>query len=448
MNNQIMKLEDDASVMPPPPPPRPNLLEQEVESLQRCLQNAMLKTGQVYAFYGDTRRLGIAKYANSPPRALASSLGRDLEKYDQLCDTIESNLLRAIAVLQRDLRREEKREEALRLQAEAQKKADDAILETQPADDFQFAEPAPPSSVEFLPTNPRNSPTHPGGPTNVRRPSAISISSLQRPSLPLKLDLSSSSMRMTSEEGSGMYTSGLTSPVTLAPKSARPIGPNEFPEEFMAAFTNPVDHPVIDLTLAESDDHQIKTGMDPTVGDSSDKPIELDLDMDMDMTMNHIFGDNSQAPGGSSLPARVDNMFSMTETEGADNKTTKETDFINLFATLSNGSINAPPNMRDPDSSATTEVPSPATLLDTGFPQHLNTSTSLEDATSLPGTDQSFDISGLGDLGDLDTFNSTSGFSISDMDVFLGMSTGSGGGVNSNENAEKPAALPEQPTTA
>jgi len=74
MNRQTMKPEDDAKAMPPPPNPPPVLLEQEIESLRRCLQvcflyfsspakadsrqqNAMLKTGQVYAFYADTHRL-------------------------------------------------------------------------------------------------------------------------------------------------------------------------------------------------------------------------------------------------------------------------------------------------------------------------------------------------------------------------------------------------------
>lgn len=282
---------------------------------------------------------------------------------------------------------------------------------------------------------------HGAGSMNVRRPSAISISSLQRPSLPLKLDLSSSSTRIASEEGSGMYSSGLASPVTLAPKSARPIGPNGFPEEFMA---------VIDLTLAENDGHQIKNSMDPTAGDSSDKPIELDLDMDMDMSMNGLFSDNPEASNGASLPSGVDNMFAMTGSGGPDNKT-KETDFIDLttqdiLATLSSNSMNATQNFRNPDPSVTAEAPSPATMLSTGFSQHLNTSNSLENTTGLSGTDQSFDMAGLGDLGDLSAFNSTSEFSISDMDAFLSMGTSGGGsgGGSSGDNAAKGVVPPEQ----
>lgn len=359
--------------------------------------------------------------------------------------------MRAIAVLQRDLQREERRQEAIRLEAEAQKKSDEALQETQPVEDFQFVEPAPPSATEFIPTNPRNSPTYPGGPMNARRPSAISISSLQRPSLPPKLDLSSSSMRMTSDEGSGMYPSGLASPVTLAPKSARPVGPNEFPEDLLnvfetpvdgPVFESPVDRPVIDLTLTGTDgQHQIKTRIDPTAGDSSDKPIELDLDMDMDM--NDLFGDDPETSNRNGFSAGVDNMFTMTGTGGPGNKSSKATDFMDLnphdiFATLSNNSMNPAPDLRNADSSTTAGAPSPATLLATGFPQHLN--------TSHPGTDHPFDMTSLGDLGDLTEFDSTPGFSLSDMDAFLNMGSGStGGGVAGGSNVDtKGGNLAEQ----
>lgn len=381
--------------------------------------------------------------------------------------------MRAIAVLQRDLQREERRQEAIRLEAEAQKKSDEALQETQPVEDFQFVEPAPPSATEFIPTNPRNSPTYPGGPMNARRPSAISISSLQRPSLPPKLDLSSSSMRMSSDEGSGMYPSGLASPVTLAPKSARPVGPNEFPEDLLnvfetpvdrpvfetpvdgpvfetsvdrPVFESPVDRPVIDLTLTGNDgQHQIKTRIDTTAGDSSDKPIELDLDMDMDM--NDLFGDDPETSNRNGFSAGVDNMFAMTGTGGPGNKSSKATDFMDLnphdiFATLSNNSMNPAPDLRNVDSSTTAGAPSPATLLATGFPQHLN--------TSHPGTDHPFDMTSLGDLGDLTEFDSTSGFSLSDMDAFLNMGSGStGGGVAGGSNADTKGGNPaEQPSAS
>lgn len=64
---------------------------------------------------------GIHKYALHPARILTASLGRELEKYDQICDIIESHLVsihpdsiveflscqsRAVSVLKRDLTRE------------------------------------------------------------------------------------------------------------------------------------------------------------------------------------------------------------------------------------------------------------------------------------------------------------------------------------------------------
>lgn len=96
-----------------------------------------------------------------------------------------------------------------------------------------------------------------------------------------------------------MFKKGLASPVTLAPKSAR-LGPNEFPPEFMAAFANssvPPDvtsePPTIDLTLPNSlhaPQEDNDSTMNNGVGDSSDKPIELDLDIEM-ANMTDIFGD-------------------------------------------------------------------------------------------------------------------------------------------------------------
>lgn len=41
-------------------------------------------------------RSGIQKYAFEPPRALTSSLGREVEKFDQLCDAVEAQLVRLL----------------------------------------------------------------------------------------------------------------------------------------------------------------------------------------------------------------------------------------------------------------------------------------------------------------------------------------------------------------
>ncbi|KAI0761682.1 hypothetical protein BD413DRAFT_700419 [Trametes elegans] len=301
--------------MPPPPVPAPPLgiLEGEITALSTCLQNAVVKTGQIYGFYTDVKRLGIQKYAPHPPRTLIASLGREIEKYDQLCDAMESHLLRAIAVLQRDLAREEQR---LKAEEEAA-----AAARKQPS----------PSGTITAPTTPLGSPsqTHtdtlPDGtprpkttttaitttaPTPARRQSTISLSSLQRPAFPHKLDLSASALRIHPEE---LLPSGLSSPVTLAPRSARASLP---PDLVMAALSDAANRPVdIDLTVDTDIDMTggaggSGEGMGPRtnaagLGSSADKPIELDLDIDME-----FFGEGAGAGPSNAGP----NMFG---TQGA-----------------------------------------------------------------------------------------------------------------------------------
>ncbi|EGN92681.1 hypothetical protein SERLA73DRAFT_146748, partial [Serpula lacrymans var. lacrymans S7.3] len=70
---------NDAASMPPPkdPPQHLAMLEPEMTALSGCLRNAVIKTGQLYGFHADSRRLiGIHKYAPNPPRTLITSLGR------------------------------------------------------------------------------------------------------------------------------------------------------------------------------------------------------------------------------------------------------------------------------------------------------------------------------------------------------------------------------------
>jgi hypothetical protein len=126
-----------------------------------------------------------------------------------------------------------------------------------------------------------------------RRQSTISISSLHRPGpLPLKLDLSSNALRFTAEEFS-MMTTGPPSPVTLAPKSARLSATTDFPPDMMTAFeasSRPVD---IDLSVGEPESSSnVNMTLDPAIGSSADKPIELDMEgMDIDMAnMTALFG--------------------------------------------------------------------------------------------------------------------------------------------------------------
>ncbi|KAH9891127.1 hypothetical protein C8Q73DRAFT_792548 [Cubamyces lactineus] len=283
-----------SSSMPPPPDPVPPLgiLEGEVTALATCLQNAVVKTAQVYGFYADVKRLGIQKYAPHPPRSLTSSLGREVQKFDQLCDAMESHLLRAIAMLQRDLNREEQRLKAEEEAAAAAPKLPSPTTST-------IGPSTPPGSPsqsqsETLPDGSQR--PKPLVPTPARRQSTISLSSLQRPAIPHKLDLSASGLRIHPEE---MIPSGLSSPVTLAPRSAR----TTLAPDLLAALGEAANRPVdIDLTVDSDIDmggpsgsgSHLTSSLDPSLGSSADKPIELDLDMDMDM---EIFGHD--AGGGT-----------------------------------------------------------------------------------------------------------------------------------------------------
>ncbi|KAM5534347.1 hypothetical protein V8D89_011940 [Ganoderma adspersum] len=301
--------------MPPPPDPAPPLgiLEAEITVLSSCLQAAVIKKGQIYGFYKDVKRLGIQQYAPKPPRSLTSALGREIVKYDQLCDAMESHLLRAISVLQRDLAREEQR-----IKAE-----EDAAA---------AAIPKPPSPSPASGTSPPGSPTTqtqtqietlpdgsvrarlPGGVgvNVVRRQSTISLSSLSRPAAPHKLDLSASALRIHPDE---LIPSGLSSPVTLAPRSAR--APSIPPELVMAALSDVANRSVdIDLTVDGDIDMGVgvsvgsggggaggamrgMVSLDAGIGSSADKPIELDLDMDMDV---QFFPDDA-GPAGHTATA-------------------------------------------------------------------------------------------------------------------------------------------------
>ncbi|KAH9921406.1 uncharacterized protein B0H18DRAFT_559412 [Fomitopsis serialis] len=288
------KAPQNTSMPPPPDPVAPKgILEPEVDALSNCLRSAVVKTGQVYGFYADAKKLGIQRYASRPPRSLTASLGREVEKYDQLCDAIESQLQRAIAVLQRDIRREEQRlkaeAEADAAAAEAAKAA--AAAEASTSSSSPMVSPTSPSLSNPFTGQPLESSPDSAGPkplpTPARRQSTVSLSSLQRPNFQHKLDLSGTSMRMNPDELLAGIPSGLSSPVTLAPKSQHRAIPQEL---VMAALTEAANRPVdIDLTVdPEMEMHQAtgvatSVSLDPTAGTSADKPIELDLDMDIEL---------------------------------------------------------------------------------------------------------------------------------------------------------------------
>ncbi len=186
---------------------------------------------------------------------------------------------RAITVLKRDLTRQQNRLKAAEAEAEAAARASDT--------------PSTPSTMA-LAINSSATPEHSESEASTtqlqkaslpaRRQSTISLSSLHRPPFPHKLDLSSVSLRLNPDDPT--HQSGFPSPVTLAPKSSISRVPPDF------TFGPPTHDVDIDLTVS---DENVGVGtqaslppgssvrLDPALGTSADKPIELDLDIDMDM---------------------------------------------------------------------------------------------------------------------------------------------------------------------
>ncbi|KAJ2967482.1 hypothetical protein NUW54_g13493 [Trametes sanguinea] len=116
-----------------------------------------------------------------------------------------------------------------------------------------------------------------------------------------------------------MIPSGLSSPVTLAPRSARTSLP---PELVMAALGDAANRPVdIDLTVDTDMDMGgpssvgTQQSMDPTLGSSADRPIELELDIDVSYLgdegaagSNNNHQNLSGATGQQIKPKEEDNM--------------------------------------------------------------------------------------------------------------------------------------------
>lgn len=167
-----------------------------------------------------------------------------------------------------------------------------------------------------------------------RRGSTISLSSLHRPAFPHKLDLSAATMRITAEDASLFSSGPLASPVTLAPKSARP---SEIPPDLMAAFEAAADANTgnvdIDLTVPDNESSAVNnnnTGHDINLesglGNSADKPIELDLDnMDIDMSgMSNLFGDAADGTTGMFSPAQGTTDLPLSGTNMSNGKDGKQ----------------------------------------------------------------------------------------------------------------------------
>lgn len=216
-----------------------------------------------------------------------------------------------------------------------------------------------------------------------------------------------------------MFSSGLASPVTLAPKSARAVGPNEFPPELMAAFASSgtvLDQDVgMGLTISAPDEHShndAKLSMDANVGSTADKPIELDLEA-MDIDITNMFGDSVE-------PNAVDTnagLFSPVMAESDAASTIKSEDktersFLDalgqphneeedIFTSLGAQGGSNQPQQSQVSSSIPQSAPSPATLL-----ASFSTSSSQLHAESSsshdPGSDAQFDLNTL-DLSSLST---------------------------------------------
>jgi hypothetical protein len=197
-----------------------------------------------------------------------------------------------------------------------------------------------------------------------RRPSVISLSSLHRP-FPHKLDLSAPALRLGGDE----FAQGLSSPVTLAPRTARPSAVGDLPPELLAmvadAAAQPLPPPppqsqlppppppvqnqnntVIDLTLP---DPPIP---DMSLGSSADKPIELDLDMDM----GDIFGETKPDIHQTAGPSQNDPLQGLNA---------PQVDSTDIFATLrsSVGAGVQEPSISNQAATMPAGAPSPGSLL-------------------------------------------------------------------------------------
>ncbi|KLO20405.1 hypothetical protein SCHPADRAFT_991780 [Schizopora paradoxa] len=388
--------------------PKARILEQEMDALQDSLKKTTVTAGQIFKFYSDANRHKVLHFVPKPPRSLTSTLASELARYDQICDTLDSKLARAIATLQRDLNREEARikeeEERKALEKAAEEKANEQAqivdVEMQPAETFEFKKPT------LTPTGPLAGPA--------RRQSKISLSTLHRSQFPLKLDLSSSALRLSMDEAAGMGLTALASPISLAPKSARPMAGNELPPELLAAFAasagqnQGVD---IDLTLPDSSHSIDMPGMEPhgsrrvsgDLGNTADKPIELDLDLDS--TMTDLFGDVQ----GGDQQTDVDGLFSGAQNNaslaGGPRPSNNNMDIFNqggaddLLA-----SLHAQGESHNPSGTLDTSAPSPASFManlassvqqgnDLGLPQEMLRGDGSMDGTH--GQGQPFDLNSI-----------------------------------------------------
>lgn len=217
-----------------------------------------------------------------------------------------------------------------------------------------------------------------------------------------------------------MGLTGLASPISLAPKSARPMAGNELPPDLLAALAASANQGVdIDLTLPDSSHSMDMPGMEPhgsrrvsgDVGNSADKPIELDLDLDGHMTDLDLFGD---VPGGDQH-TDVDGLFNdaSSSAAAAGVSGSSNNNMGDIFNALSGNqretddliaSLGAQSEGSNLPGSSTATAPSPASLLaslasssqhgnELGMPHDMSGSSGSIDAAHAQG--QAFDYNNL-----------------------------------------------------
>jgi hypothetical protein len=251
-----------------------------------------------------------------------------------------------------------------------------------------------------------------------------------------------------SAEEAALFSQSLPSPVSLAPKSARPSAQTEL--DLMAAFASATagssQHVDIDLTV--EDDPPLPP-IDASLGNSADKPIELDLDsIDMEIsTMTDLFGDGTET--GSGENSGVEGLFSPVVPDSGASNLAKESqedgldmEMLGALSAVDNSNhgndVFGPSNSHGlPGQHSTLGIqsahsgnvaPSPSAIL-------ASFATSQSDGTShqLPGGDSNFDLSTL-DLANFDLFNRPPDMNLMDMEALLN-SMGQGGG---NSDGPKP----------
>jgi hypothetical protein len=288
---------------------------------------------------------------------------------------------RAITVLKRDLEREQNRIKA----AEAEAAARAAAAAAPPPTESPLITPAQtdePDPATLSPTTPASG----KGPTlPARRQSAISLSSLHRPPFPHKLDLSSASLRLNPDDP--LLQPGIASPVTLAPKSSISKVPPDFP-------FGPSQDVDIDLTLGDDVvPFAASSVVDSSLGNSADKPIELDLD---------IFGDDPHSGAGIAatlghtepVPKQEEMDLSLfPELQSSADNDAAKTDVALLAAAqvippteMSSASNPAEPQSQNNDPSSIMGQPSVA-ILDALHAASGVRSTDTSDSTMVPSSD-------------------------------------------------------------